>query len=400
MEELDLSALLSDESFINYCTGRDAEDIAKWERWLMEHPQFRDAVEEQKKICLAMAAFMAEHNVEQNYLRLKEQIETKATSRKHPFRVGLWGKVAASLLLVAAGSIVAYRWKDKLLPKASRPAEMAIVPGGEEARLTLDDGTVISLADASNGTIAEQAGIRIEKDKDGNLIYHADGGAASSRTAYNTISTPDGGQYTVVLPDGSKAFLNAASSLRYPVQFAQDQRRVTMTGEVYFEIAKQVKPGSKPSDRIPFYVDTDKQQIEVLGTHFNVNAYRNEPSVVTTLVEGSVRVKAANDGQTVVLRPGQQAVLATTLQVREADIEQQIAWTNGDFVFHGEELQSILRKVERWYDIDVDCPAQLGRLRFEGIVSRKQPLSAIVDMVQATGKAKIQLKERRMTVTE
>ncbi|WP_240775510.1 FecR family protein [Sphingobacterium psychroaquaticum] len=400
MEELDLSALLSDESFINYCTGRNAEDIAKWEHWLFEHPQFRDAVEEQKKIGLAMAAFTAEHNVEQNYLRLKERMEPSSMGDKRPFRLGIWGKVAASLFLVAAGSVVAYRFKDNLLPESVAHGEIAVVPGGNEALLTLDDGTVISLADANRGTIAEQAGIRIEKDKDGNLIYHADGGAAPSRTAYNTISTPDGGQYTVVLPDGSKAFLNAASSLRYPVQFATNQRRVTMTGEVYFEIEKQNQHTDNGAASVPFYVDTDKQQIEVLGTHFNVNAYSNEPSVVTTLVEGSVRVKAMDNGQTVLLRPGQQAVLTHTLQVRPADMEQQLAWKNGDFVFHGEELHSILRKVERWYDIDVDCPVQLGQLRFEGIVSRKQPLSAIIDMVQATGKVKIQLKERRMTVTE
>ncbi|MNT25034.1 fec operon regulator FecR [compost metagenome] len=170
-----------------------------------------------------------------------------------------------------------------------------------------------------------------------------------------------------------------------------------MTGEVYFEIKKLVRPEGKGN--IPFFVETDKQEIQVLGTHFNVNAYGDENTVRTTLVEGSVNVRC-NSGQSVLLKPGQQAVLTGTLEVREADIQQQLAWVNGDFIFRGETLENVLRQVSRWYDVDVECPAHIGQLRFNGMVSRSQPISSIIKMIQSTKKAKVTLNERRFVVTE
>ncbi|MNL25924.1 fec operon regulator FecR [compost metagenome] len=169
-----------------------------------------------------------------------------------------------------------------------------------------------------------------------------------------------------------------------------------MTGEVYFEVAKVTQPNS--AKRIPFFVESHKQVVEVLGTHFNINAYPDEKAIKTTLAEGSVRVKTLN-GHSVLLQPGQQAVLEENLRVESADIRQQLAWKNGDFIFRGETLESALRQVARWYDVEVECPPQLGKLRFNGMVSRSQPLSMIIEMIQLTKQAKVTLKERRLIVT-
>lgn len=271
-----------------------------------------------------------------------------------------------------------------------------ILPGQDKAMLTLADGSLISLSDVRSGIIALQQGVQVEKTEDGEVRYRT--GDQQQQTAEtNTVSTPNGGQYRITLPDGSKAWLNASSSLTYPVQFSDNERRVKMTGEVYFEIARLKKPRSK--ENVPFYVQTEKQQIRVLGTHFNVNAYNNEPAVRTTLVEGSVRVEARH-GQSVLLRPGEQAVLTDNIEVQRADIQQQLAWKDGDFIFKGETLESILRQVARWYDIEVEYPTHLGKLRYNGMISRSQPLSIIVEMLQTNKKVKAALKERRLIVTD
>jgi len=306
--------------------------------------------------------------------------------------------VAAALLM---GSILLagtyWLWTGKMNNNGQLAQQEDILPGENKARLTLADGSVISLSDAQNGTIATQAGVRIEKNADGNIRYNADRKQEAMPSAVNTITTPNGGQYRVTLPDGSIAMLNAASSLSYPVQFSDKERRVKMTGEVYFEIEKISMPDGK--DNVPFFVETDGQEVQVLGTHFNINAYHNETAIRTTLAEGSVKIRS-NGGQSALLKPGQQAVLAKQLAVQQVDIQQQLAWVNGDFVFRGETLESILRQVQRWYDIEVEYPPHIGKMRFNGMVSRAQPLSAIVKMIQSTKKATVTVKKRRFIVTE
>lgn len=271
-----------------------------------------------------------------------------------------------------------------------------IPPGGHKAVLTLADGSVISLSDAKSGTLAMQDGLEIEKTSEGNVLYHAASRQQEQALATNTITTPKGGQYKVTLPDGSTACLNAASSLSYPLHFNRNERRVKMTGEVYFEIAKLRQPGKK--ERVPFFVEAEKQEIQVLGTHFNVNAYPDESAVKTTLVEGSVRIRTRN-GQSALLKPGQQSIVDENIKVSNADIEQQLAWKNGDFIFKGETLESVLRQVSRWYDVEAECPQQLAGIRFNGMVSRSQPLSTIMQMIQSTNKATVTLKGRRFIVT-
>jgi len=308
----------------------------------------------------------------------------------------LWLRYAAVFVgfLFLAG--VSWQFVKTTVHRPELAQEESIQPGGNKALLTLADGSVISLSDAQNGTIAAQNGVRIEKDADGDVRYTADGKPAVTTLAMNTLATPNGGQYRITLPDGSVAMLNAASSLSYPVHFNGKERRVKMTGEVYFEIAKATDSEKK---RIPFFVETDRQEIQVLGTHFNVNAYTDEKTVRTTLVEGSVKVTAHN-GQSALLKPGQQALLAGDLKVGEADIQQELGWKDGDFIFLAERLEDVLRQVARWYDVEVECPQRLANVRFTGMVSRSQPLSMIEEMIETTKNLKVTIKERRFIVTD
>lgn len=328
-------------------------------------------------------------------IALRQKIDQRIGIRriKH-FSFNRFAGIAAVLLLgVTLFAGLFWLWTGKTEQSVQLAKQKDILPGENKALLTLADGSVISLKDARNGTVATQNGVLIEKDDVGNIRYIADGKPDAGALEMNTIATPKGGQYRITLPDGSIAMLNAASSLSYPVHFDEKERRVKMTGEVYFEIAKVTDNRKK---RIPFFVDTDRQSIQVLGTHFNVNAYEN--ALRTTLVEGSVKIEAHN-GKSTFLKPGEQAILAKELKVQEVDIKEELAWIHGDFIFRSETLESVFGQLERWYDIEVEYPPEIGKLRFNGMISRSQPLSSIVKMIQSTKKANVTIKERRIIVT-
>ncbi|MFZ4860738.1 FecR family protein [Sphingobacterium sp. Mn56C] len=323
----------------------------------------------------------------------------KNNSPKKLWNQNIMRYAAAVIGLIFLASGAWFLIKSKIAPSTQDFAQKneQVLPGVDQATLTLANGKVVSLSEASNGEIAEQSGVQIEKTADGNVVYSVKEDAIAT-SAYNTIATPRGGQYQVVLPDGSKAWLNAASSLSFPVQFQPNERRVKMTGEVYFEVAKLAN--KERTGRVPFFVETDKQTIQVLGTQFNVNAYTDEPFTRTTLVEGSVRIHAANSSNSILLKPGQQAVLKDQFTVNTIAVQGVISWKNGDFVFQGESLANILRQVSRWYDVDIDCPEELGKLRFNGMVSRSKPLSSLINIIQSTQKVNIELQGRRLIVTE
>jgi len=276
--------------------------------------------------------------------------------------------------------------------------EDRVLPGADKAMLTLADGSVVSLSDAEVGTIALEGGLEIEKRDDGSISYKVKKQERTSEIAYNTITTPRGGQYSVILPDGSKVLLNAASSLTYPIHFSDHERRVSMTGEAYFEIEKW--KSTKGSKSVPFIVESERQQVEVLGTKFNINAYKEEKSVETALVEGSVRVTSALNGKAVTLVPGQKSVLDGSITVQTADMQKHLAWTTGKFVFKGESLGNVLRQISRWYNLDIECPPQLESRQLTGIVSRSTPIDALVKTIESISKVKITNKERRLIVSE
>ncbi|PWG81938.1 FecR family protein [Pararcticibacter amylolyticus] len=368
-------------------SGEEEEQLRKAHRQMLE------------KELEATANDLSLDHEEERGMAMRRKVDQQIADRKRKrFRLMNFGRIAAALLVGFTLLAATYwSWSDQTSNTEQLASQTDILPGRNKALLTLSDGSVISLNDAKNGTIAVQGGVHIEKDKTGNIRYTAKGEPGATDVALNTIATPNGGQYRITLPDGSIAMLNAASSLSYPVRFSANERRVKMTGEVYFEIEKLQLSGKKGN--VPFFVETEGQLIQVLGTHFNVNAYGNEGAIRTTLVEGSVKV-SARDGQSALLKPGEQSLLAGKLDVQQADIQQQLAWVSGDFVFRGETLEGVMRQVARWYDVEIDYPPHIGSLRFNGMVSRSQPLSVIVKMIQATHKASVTIKGRRLIVTD
>lgn len=283
--------------------------------------------------------------------------------------------VAASIILVMG--IGAYFFVDE--HTASRQiAKADFVPGGNKAVLTLDNGSTIILDNAKNGTLASQGDIAVNKIQDGEISYDASkSGQAESGSlpAYNTISTPKGGQYHVVLADGSKVWINAASSISFPTAFNGKERQVKITGEVYFEVAKNKTK--------PFLVKAGNQLVEVLGTHFNINSYTDEPDIKTTLLEGAVKIRQLNTGFSALLKPGQQAVnkLSAPIVVQDADMEQAIAWKNGLFQINDANIEVIMRQASRWYDVEVEFEGKIPHRQFSGKIKRDVKASEFLQML-------------------
>ncbi|MBB6501181.1 FecR family protein [Pedobacter cryoconitis] len=251
-------------------------------------------------------------------------------------------------------------------------------PGGNKATLTLADGTKLSLTDAVNGKLAEQSGISIRKTADGKLLYevkdpgyhHNNRRKAELSSEFNTITTPPGGQYQVVLSDGSHVWLNSASSLKYPISFASSGRKVELTGEAYFEIAKV----SNRKGRLPFIVSGKKQDVEVLGTHFNINGYDTDEFTITTLLEGSVKISKAAVFERII-SPGQQARVNQNIKVAEVDTTVAVAWKNGLFKFENAGISTVMDQFSRWYDVDVEYKGKIPANKFNGEIYRNMNAS-------------------------
>jgi transmembrane sensor len=250
------------------------------------------------------------------------------------------------------------------------------------------DGSNIILGSAQNGVLATQANIDIRKAAGGKIVYNASQPLSpNAPVLYNTITTPRGGQYQVTLSDGSKVWLNAASSLKFPAAFSNNERVVELTGEAYFEVAKLTGPSvaGREGSRIPFKVITANQTVEVLGTHFNVNAYDDEATINTTLLEGSVKIVQAKTNASQLLKPGQQAKMGANIRVSDVDASQAVAWKNGYFIFSHEDIGSIMRQVSRWYDINIQYEGDVTKEGFVGTISKFKDVAQVLDMLQLTG---------------
>jgi transmembrane sensor len=312
-------------------------------------------------------------------------------------------QIAAAAIVVLAVGIVYFYQKDTTEQAANHIVKNDIRPGGNKAYLTLANGKTIVLNTAANGQIANQAGTSVTKTAGGQLVYTITGKSTTSNPAeVNTITTPHGGQWQVLLPDGTKVWLNAASSLTYPVSFAAlKNRRVELSGEAYFEVAKDKTH--------PFIVHTIKQDVEVLGTHFNINAYADEQYTKTTLLEGSVHVapttaspiNGANSLAWQALKPGQQSVLSNgDIKITAANTEAAIAWKNAIFYFEDDNLENIMKRVARWYDVNIIYHNnQVKQELFSGRVSRAQNVSEVLKMLTLTGAAQFKIEGRNIIVT-
>ncbi|WP_316819132.1 FecR domain-containing protein [Pedobacter nyackensis] len=290
--------------------------------------------------------------------------------------------VAAAILIILAVGLLFYSTGSKRSKKVDMDAlANKIAPGKNTATLTLANGKTITLSEVKNGVVIQPS----------KLTYN-DGTEVSGDTENfhgpQMITTPRGGIYTVILPDGSQVMLNAASTLKYPSSFSGNKmRQVELTGEAYFKVSKDKQR--------PFVVVSKDQEISVLGTHFNVNAYLDDTVIKTTLVEGAV---AINDET--FLKPGQQSIFKQGVaKVVMADVEMETAWKNGQFIFDGQNFKTMINNISRWYNVDISYDPALENLHFGGRISRSRTLGGILKMLEGTGDIKFKIEGRRISMT-
>ncbi|MBC7912690.1 MAG: FecR domain-containing protein [Pyrinomonadaceae bacterium] len=334
-------------------------------------------------------------DLDKNQIRKRILRHLKISRGVHVTSKYLWLKVAAILCiaLTAALLISEFLSNDRSqIAKFKTQKTETILPGSDKAFLTTANGSTIVLTDAENGEIGVESGIKITKTKQGILIYSdLKQSTANKAEAINTLTIPKGGQYQLVLSDGTKVWLNSASVLRFPVSFTSSQRKVELSGEAYFEVSK--------NKHKPFIVHTNRTDVHVLGTHFNVNAYTDDQSVTTTLLEGSVKLVKSNS--VAMLKPGQQGVILegkSSIDVKYADLEQVMAWKNGFFVFKNTDIKTIMKQAERWYDIEVEYQTNLEDKEFGGKISRYKNIEELLKNLELTGTVHFKVQGRRVIV--
>ncbi|MEO8764535.1 MAG: FecR domain-containing protein [Ginsengibacter sp.] len=338
----------------------------------------------------------------ENILRATEPEEGLPAVRVIKGNYFRWVAAASVITLLAAGGHFLFFKSNQAQIisgiNSPRKEKIVIAPAGNKALLTLDNGATIVLDSAVNGTLTKQGNAKVIKLNNGTLAYQP-AGFADGKISYNTITTPRGGQYQVLLPDGTMAWLNAASSLKFPTAFTGQERKVILTGEVYFEVKHE-------SDR-PFVVVTGETSVEVLGTHFNVNSYEDEPDLKVTLLEGAVKVNRGT--ATAILKPGQQAVLKTGAHDQKSnpgiflssniDTDEVIAWKNGEFQF-GEksDIQAIMRQISRWYNVEVEYNGDVSG-QYWGSISRNADISQVLKLLEKTGAMNFKIEGNKIIIS-
>ncbi|TBO44439.1 FecR family protein [Pedobacter kyonggii] len=316
----------------------------------------------------------------------------KKISLKAP-RVTWWLKAISAAACLAAAVWLLFPQQqipDAINQELATESKNPILPGGDKAVLVLQNGRNIILDGSQDGTIAIENGVKVDKSDDGELRYTGLGskGVSFTNLSYNLLKTPRGGQYRLVLSDGTKVWLNAQSSIRYPAKFAPHSRVVELKGEAYFEV-------SKDKNR-PFRVNINHTSIEVLGTHFNVMGYSDETGVKTSLLEGSVKVSSGSQSR--LIKPGEQALSDHFVRVSEANVNEAVEWKNGNFNFAHEKIESIMRKIARWYDISVEYQGKIADVSFVGTIPRSQSIHTVLNYLELTGVVHFKIQGRRITV--
>jgi len=336
----------------------------------------------------------------------------RLVTMRRPWR---WVAAAACLFTLGIAGYVLLTKKSASVPVAvtTGPYKNDVQPGGQKATLTLGNGQQIVLDSTANGILAQEGNAQVRKEGSG-LKYQSTGSNGQLAMTFNTLTTPRGGEYKLILPDGSKVWLNAASSLRYPTTFTGNTREVELEGEGYFEVAKNAAK--------PFHVKTSGQDVEVLGTHFNVNAYKDEETVKTTLLEGKVRVgsrqwavgsgekakdkgqRAESEEQSVVLKPGEQASVSQSTQkfqpipVQTVQTDEVVAWTTGRFIFREQRIESIMKQISRWYNVDVTFAGKPTQEGFTATIPRNVPVSKVLRYLELTTLVHFKIDGNKITV--
>ncbi|WP_158800448.1 FecR family protein [Pedobacter sp. L105] len=328
---------------------------------------------------------------DEDYLRVKSEMWKNIKAHKVHTRSSYpWARVvtAASILLFLGFGFYFYRSNNKQHQNQEAFAPDDFEPGSNKAILTLGDGKKILVTGARNGQLALQGNTKINKTAEGQIIYNS-GKSDNSAIVYNTMSTPQGGQYRLILSDGTGVWLNAASSIKYPTAFIGKDRRVEITGEVYFEVMHN------PAK--PFRVTSNGQTVEVLGTHFNINAYNNEPDIKTTLLQGSVKINTSSEEE--IIKPGQQATVShSKIGTKSVDIDEITAWKDGYFDFTDSDIKSIMRQLSRWYDVDIQFEGPVTNETFTGRIPRSWNLSQVMKIIQSSKSIHFTVEGRRIMI--
>lgn len=329
-----------------------------------------------------MVADVWEHALDEEDVVLREQLfdsikrHQKKVRRLHIRR---WSAAAAAVLLLAAGgSFFLFQQNHRSGPNGPLAGNRY---GGNKVTLILGDQSQVSLDSTSLRTL-HQGTVTVSQNG-GQLVYTANE-QPSGRPTYNTLRTARGGQFRLQLPDGTQVWINAGSSVRYPTDFPVNERRIDVTGEVYMEVQ---------ADKRPFFVVTPHETVQVLGTAFNINAYEEEQSTLTTLLSGKIRI-VNNQQTTVTLQPGQQAAVCASaaIQVKEVNTEQAVAWKNGYFDFENERLDVIFRLLARWYDVQFVAEGKTAGLQFSAVITRSSSLDDVLSVLSATGAVNFSLE--------
>lgn len=400
----------------------DVAGHAELQAWADSHPAYRQLLDDLKDEAQLRAALKAYDEVyddeeESAVTRMQQRIAQGVAASQEPVPVRRlswfrWARYAAAVALFLTIGIGWYYYNiynnKTQVHLSSSPYGADVLPGSNRATLTLADGRIVELSALHEGIIVEDDKIRythgsVLVDDESSIVGEDNNGQGYSNIQYAILATPRGGQYQVVLPDGSKVWLNADSKLKYPMQFAEDKREVELEGEAYFEISslpalrsrqrqkKQSQLGA--NDKIPFLVKTRDQVVEVLGTQFNISAYADEPETKTTLVEGAVHVsnlspanQDASSQRSRRLNPGQQStVRGGSLTVREVDVYSFISWKDGIFLFNETELRTAMNQLSRWYDVAVEYQGDIPPIHFYGEISRDKSLAAVLDIFKEGG---------------
>lgn len=380
-----------------YISGMLQEGDKAALRRLLDDPHYVQELERIMDEQLASKAAGKYHypeTVNRIKLAVEEKINTDDEQKRIPLLKRSWLRLAAAaaiLLLIGSTILIRVFTNKKAVPSAPVAQQIpatGIAPGMNKAVLTLADNSSITLDSTGNQVI--QQGTATILQQGNRLQYTAEGNTEG--ISYNLLTTPAGGQYEVTLPDGSRVWLNAASSLRFPTAFNGNARNVTLTGEAYFEVAKNTN--------MPFTVAANDIRVEILGTHFNVSAYADDNNITTTLLKGAVKVHSL--GKAAVLKAGQQARFdhaAKGLAVSAGDTEGAVAWKNGYFKFSNENIQSVMRKIARWYNVDIEYRGDVTHKALWGTISRFENITEVLSMLELTGTMHFSMEGRKVIVS-
>lgn len=365
----------------NQCSSQELNQVFDYIKKGEFLKEWDAAIEEDEKDLVTKDNLATIHNFRKDALH--DRILGRINNKSSRF---IWAKYTSAALIIVA-SIVSFAIYETRSSHQDIREKVSIIedvdPGGDAATLTLSDGTTIELNEKRIGELGLQENVNIIKSSEGELIYKPLEG--NKTVTFNMLSTPRGGQYQLTLPDGTKVWLNAASSIVYPTVFAGEKRSVKVEGEVYFEVM--------PIKDQPFFVETSGQTIEVIGTHFNVNAYDDEGVIRTTLLEGKVKVTLPSSKFSI-LGPGQQSIVNPQkdhIAQEKVDVEATTGWKNGDLYFHNTDLNGVMRQLARWYDVDVDFRGMPDR-RLNGIISRNVNLSIVLEAIEQTSNIHLKIE--------